>query len=153
MEILVRRVLANEDTTIGVCFIDGVEFCFMLEDEYREDKVPGETRIPQGRYEIRLRNEGGMTKRYAQKFGSKHKGMLWLQDVPGFEWIYIHIGNTDDHSSGCLLCGFGAEIKPFGKWRTTNSTDAYLMLSSLVYEAIEDGDQVWITIQDEDDHA
>lgn len=75
-----------------------------LEDEYRARKVPGETSIPAGIYEIRLRTEGGMHQKYARRF-PWHVGMLWLQDVPGFEWIYIHIGNDDDDTDGCILVG------------------------------------------------
>ena len=34
-----------------------------------------------------------------------HKGMLWVRDVPGFEYILIHTGNTDEHTAGCLIVG------------------------------------------------
>lgn len=150
MELLLRRVASDPDSTLGIMYVDGSEFCFTLEDEHRDVKVMHETRIPAGRYEIKVRNEGGMNERYKSKFGSKHKGMLWLQDVPNFKWIYIHVGNTEDHTSGCILTGFGCSIKPYGKWRTVESTDAYLMLASLIYEAIDNDEQVFIRIQDED---
>ena len=39
------------------------------------------------------------------KYGDMHKGMLWVRDIPGFEYILIHTGNTDEHTSGCLLVG------------------------------------------------
>ena len=38
-----------------------------------------------------------------------HKGMLWVRDVPGFEYILIHTGNTDEHTSGCLIVGDSQE--------------------------------------------
>ena len=31
--------------------------------------------------------------------------MLHLQDVPNFTYILIHAGNTDEHTSGCLIVG------------------------------------------------
>ena len=34
-----------------------------------------------------------------------HRGMLHIIDVPNFEYILIHTGNTDEHTAGCLLVG------------------------------------------------
>ena len=96
---------AREDDTIGLLFIGGKFACFILEDEEREEKVPGETRVPAGLYKMELRTEGGMHRKYAERYGKKHKGMLWLRDVPDFKWIYIHIGNKNEHTDGCLLPG------------------------------------------------
>jgi RNase P/RNase MRP subunit p29 len=31
--------------------------------------------------------------------------MLHIQDVPNFTYILIHTGNTDEHTSGCLIVG------------------------------------------------
>lgn len=150
MQIILERCISNEDETLGKMSVNGEHFCFTLEDEYRVEKVKDETRIPAGEYEIILRNEGGMNKRYKAKFKSKHSGMLWLQDVPNFEWVYLHIGNTDDHTSGCILVGYGCETKPFEGWRVTNSTSCYLVLSRIISEAIEEGELVTIKIIDGD---
>lgn len=102
--IFLRRQWTNEVCTIGRMAAFG-HFFWTLEDPRREHKVYGETRIPAGRYDIKLRTEGGMTQRYAQRFPDMHKGMLWLQEVPMFEWVYIHIGNTAADTEGCILVG------------------------------------------------
>jgi len=150
MEIKLQRFADNGETTLGCLSVDGDPFCLALEDESRIEKVPHETRIPAGRYEIKVRNEGGMNERYGDKLGSRHRGMIWLQDVPSFTWVYIHIGNTDEHTSGCILTGFGIDMNPMKKWRTTNSTGAYNMLAALVYdEILDNGNKVFITIIDE----
>jgi hypothetical protein len=64
-----------------------------------------ETCIPEGTYKIKLRTVGGFNERYTTKYPTFHRGMLWIQDVPGFEYILIHQGNTDEHTSGCLIVG------------------------------------------------
>ena len=143
-----ERFTADDDTTIGLLSLDGRFFCFTLEDEYREEKVSKETRIPAGIYNIELRNKGGMTKRYSAKFPDMHRGMLHIKTVPGFEWIYIHIGNTDEHTEGCILVGYGARGRPFDMSIQT-STDAYVDL----YEAIIDAaaaNELYIEIVDRD---
>ena len=107
MELEVLRFSSQEDSTSGLLFEIGdlgrKFLCYTLEDERRALKVKGETRVPAGTYKIKLRKEGGFHSRYSKKYGSMHKGMLWLQDVPGFEWILIHTGNTDEHTAVYLF--------------------------------------------------
>ena len=115
MEIVVDRFVADDDTTVSRVSVDGRFVCFGLEDEFREEKLASETRIPAGTYDVRLRTEGGHDARYAQRFSDIHKGMLHVRDVPNFTWILIHCGNTDEDTDGCLLVG--SQVK-FGTSRT-----------------------------------
>jgi len=68
MELEVLRFSSQADCTNGLLFeiTDlGKRFlCYTLEDEHRALKVKGETRIPEGKYEIKLRKEGGFHSRY-----------------------------------------------------------------------------------------
>ena len=113
MKLKVLRFSSQEDSTSGLLFLEtdsGKEFlCYTLEDEARELKVRGETRVPAGTYNIELRKEGGFHNKYKKKYGSLHKGMLHVTDVPNFEYILIHTGNTDEHTAGCLLLGDSQE--------------------------------------------
>lgn len=151
MKIRVERLVSDKVLgTTGVISIDGTWAGFTCEDEYREEKVSGETRIPAGAYEIKLRTAGGMHKRYTEKFGERHHGMLWLQDVPGFEWIYIHPGNTPAHSHGCILVGYGAMHVPDTTPKVLSSTECYHAISAAVHGALERGETVSIEIIDKD---
>ena len=110
MKLEVLRFSSEGTSTNGILFdvTNNVRkfLSYTLEDEYRDIKVLGETRIPSGTYNITLRKEGGMYQSYTDRFGSDfNKGMLWVRDVPNFEYIYIHIGNTAEDTSGCLLVG------------------------------------------------
>ena len=109
MKLKVLRFSSQEDSTSGLLFLEEnskLKFlCYTLEDEKRSLKVRGETRVPAGVYQIKLRTEGGHHERYTKKYGSMHKGMLHIIDVPNFKWILIHTGNTDEHTAGCLLVG------------------------------------------------
>lgn len=145
MTLTLRRLIDTGECTLGSLNIDGKGKCFTLEDVYRKDKVQGETRIPEGFYPVKLRNAGGMTKKYAEKFGSKHKGMLWLQNVPDFEWVYIHYGNYAKNTDGCILVGSSADIN---KSMIGNSVDTYLELYKTVVEALENGEEVFIHIEE-----
>ena len=116
MKLEVIRYHTSDDYTLGMLLdvTEGRKFlCYTLEDEYREEKVMHETRIPDGTYKITLRKVGGFHGRYEKKYGDMHKGMLWVRDVPGFEYILIHTGNTDEHTSGCLLVGNSSDYKGF----------------------------------------
>tara|TARA_Y100000813_G_scaffold69299_2_gene49115 strand:- start:1541 stop:2146 length:606 start_codon:yes stop_codon:yes gene_type:complete len=105
MKLQVVRTQLGKDATNGLLFIDGLFECYTLEDQYQAVKVMHETCIPEGTYSIKLRTVGGFDKRYKAKYPELHRGMLWIQDVPGFEYILIHQGNTDEHTSGCLIVG------------------------------------------------
>lgn len=109
MKITVDRFTSDRDATVSLVKVDGKFVCFGLEDEYREDKVAGETRVPAGTYRVGLRQVGGFHSRYSARFNDIHRGMLQVQDVPGFEYILIHVGNTDKDTAGCLLVGLGTQ--------------------------------------------
>ena len=144
MLIKMKRFYSNENATQGVMIVDS-QMVYTLEDEKREIKVKNETRIPAGTYQIKLRNEGGMTQRYAERFGDMHKGMLWLQNVENFEWVYIHIGNHEDQTSGCILVGNKAD----NSMTIERSADAYNLIYPVIANAIESGEVVQIEIKDE----
>ena len=150
MKLKVVRFSSQEDSTSGLLFLEQnnkLEFlCYTLEDEYRKSKVRGETRVPAGVYKIQLRKEGGFHQRYTKKYGSMHKGMLHVTNVPGFEYILIHTGNTDEHTAGCLLLGDTQEnnqIKTNGF--IGKSTQAYKRIYPRIAEALVCGEEVTIT--------
>jgi hypothetical protein len=93
------------DATNGILLIDNVFEAYTLEDQYQAVKVMHETCIPEGTYDIKFRTVGGFHTKYAERYGNAHYGMLHLQDVPNFTYILIHAGNTDEHTSGCLIVG------------------------------------------------
>jgi len=98
MEIKVKRLYKKPTYTIGVMYIDGERFCDTLEDKVRdltkEKKVYGETAIPCGRYKVTLT--------YSPKF---KRVMPLLHDVPYFDGVRIHAGNTTKDTEGCILLG------------------------------------------------
>lgn len=94
-----KLVRTLKDTyTIGKLYFNGEYFCDTLEDKYRdltkEKKVFGQTCIPFGTYKVII-NQSPKYKRLMPR----------LLDVPFFEGILIHSGNTIEHSSGCILVG------------------------------------------------
>jgi len=105
MKVQLLRIFPSKESTLGCLFIDNVPECFTLEDEYREIKVKGETRIPAGTYEIQFnKNITPLTKKYRSKYQwfTYH---LEIQNVPNFKNVYLHIGNTDDDTEACVLLG------------------------------------------------
>ena len=153
MLLTVERLAGGTESTLGVMRIAGKVRCFTLEDQYREGpKVPGETRIPAGIYDVKLRTEGGFNARYAARDGIKeiHHGMLWLQNVPGFEWILIHCGNTDADTEGCILVGSDAIAHGEGNYALGRSVPAYLDVYPEIASALLRNENVTIEIIDKD---
>ena len=148
MVIKVKRFKSNGDATAGRFYVNGVYMCDSLEDEKRTVKVKGETRIPSGSYKVILRTEGTTHEKYLKRFPDFHKGMLWLQDVPNFEYILIHIGNTEKDTEGCILIGSLVESHD-GSLTLIDSTSAYKKIYPMIAAALERGGNVTIEVEDE----
>lgn len=126
---LVRKWFSSE-CTIGELYLDGKFECFTLEDVVREEKVPGETAIPRGRYEVRLT--------FSQRF---QRTLPILCDVPKFTGIRIHPGNDKHDTAGCLLVGEAA-----GKHSVHNSVAAF---DKLFAKLEKSPGPRWITIKEQ----
>lgn len=98
--IRVKRSIFTPKSTGGELYMpDGSFQCFTLEDTIRDHKIAKETAIPSGRYELVI----AWSNRY-------QKPMPRLLNVPFYQGILIHNGNTPAHTEGCLLVG--RERKP-----------------------------------------
>ena len=128
MKLVVKRTAKKPTYTIGKLFVDDVYFCDTLEDadrglhqnmplsEIKRIKMMHETAIPMGTYKVIVNQ--------SPRFG---RLLPRLQDVPGFDGILIHRGNTDKDTSGCILTG---ENKAVGK--VLNSTPYELKLVEML---------------------
>ena len=154
MKLEVLRFSSHSDSTLGILFdvTEGRKFlCFTLEDEARDTKVMAETRIPAGEYELKLRTVGGYHEKYVKKYGSFHKGMIHVQDVPNFKYILWHTGNTDEHTAGCLLLGDTSQQNISKEGFIGASTEAYKRIYPNIAEAILSGEKVTAKYIDFDD--
>ena len=155
MKLEVLRISSGVDSTNGLLFKIDEEtgkkefLAYTLEDEPRTEKIYGETRIPQGSYEICLRGMGGFHEKYAKRFPDIHEGMLHVIDVPNFDYILIHCGNTDDHTAGCLLVGDSQENNKITKnGFIGKSTNAYKRIYPSIAKTLKEGGCVTITYKD-----
>lgn len=149
MKIEVIRYSSSEESTLGLLLIDNQFQCYTLEDEFREEKLMAETRIPAGTYKLELRKFGGHHEKYLVKYGADfHHGMLQVMDVKGFTDILIHKGNTDDDTAGCLLLGDGANNNQTKDGFISHSGLAYDRIYPNIASALLKGEPVTISYQD-----
>lgn len=146
-----ERFTSDHDSTLALMFVEQRWECFGLEDEYRDVKVPRDTRIPAGTYRLSLHRSSRFQPEYRRRFGPTHAGMIHLLDVPGFSWILIHCGNHDGDTDGCLLVGDVVT----GNTRTSegwigNSRDAYRRVCLPLVERLAAGEPGAIIILDRD---
>ena len=134
MELQLHRLYLKETYTIGRLLVGGTYFCDTLEGRVRDlsktAKVPGETAIPEGRYEIVVNR--------SPRFG---RDLPRLLNVPGFTGILIHRGNAPADTSGCILVGENRE-----KGKVLNSTPYEERLTRMLREAQQRDEQIFITI-------
>ena len=145
MKLTVVRTQFGTDATNGILLIDGLFECFTLEDQYQAVKVMHETCIPEGTYDIKFRKTGGFHAKYSERYKNAHYGMLHIQDVPNFTYILIHTGNTDEHTSGCLIVGETQQDLEVSKdGFIGSSTVAYKKMYSKVASQLLQGKDVTI---------
>lgn len=135
MKLLVVRDKGENGFTTGKLLIDGVYKCFTLEDEIREVKIKHETAIPAGTYKVEVTQSARF-----------NKLLPILLNVPGFEGIRIHSGNTCADTSGCLLVGLSQGGKDAG-W-LGDSRAAMAVILPEIEEALAKNELVEITIRD-----
>ena len=149
LNLKIKRIAKRNTYTIGHLYIDGVQFCDTLEDtsrglcqnmpidEINRLKIAGKTAIPTGTYSVTLSIK-------SPRFSTKKqysfcKGYLpRLLNVPGYDGVLIHIGNSDKDTEGCILVG---ENKSVGK--VLNSTETFKKL----YTILKTADSIKLTIE------
>lgn len=147
MNFTLTRYGFGRTSTLGMLEEGGELLAFIIEDERRKVKVKGETCIPTGTYEVKLKTDSPKFQAaYAARFPAIHKGMLWLQNVPGFEFVYIHAGNTEKDTDGCLLPNVKPVALPTGEFRGEDSGTAYVAVYKRALAALDKGEKVTITI-------
>lgn len=139
--IKVTRFHHGSEATIGALSYRGIFQCFTLEDPHQAEKIYGRTRIQAGAYEVKVRTVGGFHARYGKKY-DWHKGMLQIADVPGFEFILVHIGNSAKDTEGCLLVGEQCSIDYLHGGTIQRSAAAYSSLYKTVIDDALSGDLV-----------
>ena len=132
MNLRVIREPSTAAATLGILLIDGVFTCWTLEDVVREVKIPGETAIPAGRYDVRLS--------FSQRF---QKTLPELLAVPGFAAIRVHAGNTQADTAGCVLVG-----RKRGNSVVLESKLALIEVMEHLRRATTAGDSITISIED-----
>ena len=147
MKLALERFGFGLGSTLGALSLDGGPAGFTIEDERRKVKVPGETCIPTGTYALKLRTEGGLHEKYKARF-TFHRGMLWLQDVPDFKWVYLHVGNSDVDTDGCPLLVDVPLVTALGEFRGGASLPAYEKVYRRVLAALTAGEAVSLSISE-----
>ena len=131
MLIVIKRLYKGEKSIIGEMTVDGIFECFTLEDVERPVKIKGETAIPKGTYKVII-NESNRFKRQ----------LPLLLNVPGFEGVRIHAGNTDKDTEGCILVGMGWA----GGDTISMSRIALGQVYATVNAALTKGEEVTLTV-------
>jgi hypothetical protein len=141
MELRVERLWPKENYTVGRLYVNNEFFSNTLEDKIidkdksgvfdnGEKKVYGESAIPYGKYKV-IYN-------WSPKFG---RNLPRLLDVPHFEGILIHSGNTAKDSAGCILVGKNTSKGMLSESRYTSDK-----LNEIIDAAQKRGEEITIEI-------
>lgn len=149
MELLLKRIAKKDKYTIGNLYVNGEWFCNTLEDtdrgltqdmsldKIKKIKVYGKTAIPTGTYKV---NMSIISPKFKNRVWAKpYNGMIpRLENVPGYEGILLHPGNSAENSIGCILPGYNTV-----KGKVTQSQDTFHKLMAILTKEKD----ITITIQ------
>lgn len=152
MKLELKRIAKRETYTIGRLYINGEKFCDTLEDTDRglmqslpasvnvAKKKKGATAIPTGTYRVTLAVKSPRFSQVAQyRFCNGY--LPRLVNVPAFDGVLIHIGNTAKDTEGCILVGRNTI-----KGQVTQSRDTFLKLYSRLQDAANQNEDIFITV-------
>ena len=154
MELILNRIAKRNTYTIGKLYIDNQYFCDTIEDVDRgltqsmsttdiaKKKVKHCTAIPTGTYKVDMNT---VSPKYSSKtwYMQVCKGKLpRLLNVPGFDGVLMHCGNTANDTSGCIIVGKNTIVG-----RVTNSRIVFKQLYQKLNEAVKNNQTVTITIK------
>lgn len=153
MRLTLKRTYNNAKYCIGHLYIDGEYLSDTLEDTSRglnskmslkeilKIKIKGLTAIPTGVYAISLNT---VSPKYSKKkfFMDLCKGkMPRLLNVPGYDGILIHPGNSAKDTDGCILVGYNKV-----KGGLVNSTEAFIKLYGILKKAHDNHEGIYLNI-------
>lgn len=148
---------ANGGSTQGIFMektLDNPFICHCLEDEKREVKISGETRIPARFYELKIWNDGQNPNEWVlshrEKYGDWFKFPIELKDVPGFSGVLIHAGIDQSHTEGCILLDDtmgNNTVDPANQG--ARSLQAVKRFYLKAYPILESGGKVFLEVRDE----
>jgi hypothetical protein len=142
------RYYCDSNETLGLLYLNDKFIGYTLEDEKREVKLRGETRIPPGTYEIKFRKVlSPSTKKYRERY-PWFTWHLELQNVPNFRFIYIHPGKTEQATDGCILIGNAVNFEYSRNSNLGRVDDAYEGLYKTLEMLLNAGATVQISIVD-----
>lgn len=154
MEILVYRKWKKPDYTVGRLSVDGVTICNTMEDvdrglddgmpdwKIRNKKIPNVTAIPTGRYEVEMNVVSPRFSKYPFYMEVCQGKLPRLKNVKGFDGILLHCGVDHSNSSGCILLGLNKQ-----KGKLTDSKETFKKVYTLMKEAHDKGETIYITIE------
>ena len=154
MELKLNRIARKNGYTIGRLSINGKYFCDTLEDSDRglsssmsldvlkKKKLPHITAIPTGRYQITMDviSPRFSKSKFYQQFGEGR--VPRLLNVPAYQGILIHCGNTAKDTDGCILVGKNTKVG-----MVLDSKQTYANLYPLLEEAAKRKENIFITIE------
>ncbi len=145
----VLRYLDDGESTLGLLFLRKKFFAYILEDTFHQEKIAGETRIPEGSYALEFnKNLTTLTQQY-RKSRPWFDYHLEIKNIPGFQDVYLHVGNTHKDSAGCLLIADGIDASSTSKM-ITYSRIAYERFYKTISALLKSGEEVHINVMDED---
>lgn len=152
MKLILQRLGHDKESTIGVLLDVTTKkvLCWILEDQPQKAKVKGETRVWAGTYDLKIREEiTPLTQKYIDKY-PWFKRHIEAVGIKGFIGVYLHIGNDDNDTEGCLIFGDTANNIGIERGFVGKSTQAMQRVYPILYDTLKSGKRITIEIRDEE---